>query len=299
MSTCRAKPTCGVWTSTNARRFTLQRQRLDNGHWQSMFAFYIDWWLFSITNKSLHRDTLRLLKYCFDMAQIQIRRSAHANHHHFLDDQQFIAITLIIILSPNISPRTSSGTPPSTLLRAQTMFLLSHFFSGRSEGQRPRTETSLERIKTLLRMLKMFSSGPAQTWPPWTTTVAHLSSLLRSFYCLAHFIMRTNKNINIKTYFYRQSWKSYKRKRAEKEAKKWSKSKLRWPCSMVFWITMIDNVQSPVYSIQKIIARTPWVVKGNKSLNLVWFKWGSQRWGILKDFPQSRCNLISHWSREK
>ena len=25
--------------------------------------------------------------------------------------------------------------------------------------------------------------------------------------------------------------------------------------------------------------RTPWIVKGNKSLNLVWFKWGSQRWG--------------------
>ena len=51
MNSCRAKPTCGVWTSTNAQRFTLQRQRLDNGHWQSMFAFFIDWWLFSkITN---------------------------------------------------------------------------------------------------------------------------------------------------------------------------------------------------------------------------------------------------------
>ena len=41
------------------------------------------------------------------------------------------------------------------------------------------------------------------------------------------------------------------------------------------------------------------IVKGNKSLNLVWFKWGSQWWGILKDFHQSRCILISHWSREK
>ena len=45
--------------------------------------------------------------------------------------------------------------------------------------------------------------------------------------------------------------------------------------------------------------RTPWIVKGNKSLNLVWFKWGLQSWGILKHFPQSRCILISHWSREK
>ena len=46
-------------------------------------------------------------------------------------------------------------------------------------------------------------------------------------------------------------------------------------------------------------AYTPWIVKGNKSLNLVWFEWGSQWWGILKHFPQSRCILISHWSREK
>ena len=45
--------------------------------------------------------------------------------------------------------------------------------------------------------------------------------------------------------------------------------------------------------------RTPAIVKGNKSLNLVWFKWGSQLWGILKHFSQSRCILISHWSREK
>ena len=47
------------------------------------------------------------------------------------------------------------------------------------------------------------------------------------------------------------------------------------------------------------LSKTPWIVKGNKSLNLVWFKWGSQWWGILKHFPQSRCILISHWSREK
>ena len=50
------------------------------------------------------------------------------------------------------------------------------------------------------------------------------------------------------------------------------------------------------------LSRTPGIVKGNKSLkisHLVWFKWGSQWRGILKDFPQSRCILISHWSREK
>ena len=49
-------------------------------------------------------------------------------------------------------------------------------------------------------------------------------------------------------------------------------------------------------------SRTPGIVKGNNSLkisHLVWFKWGSQWRGILKDFPQSRCILISHWSREK
>ena len=45
------------------------------------------------------------------------------------------------------------------------------------------------------------------------------------------------------------------------------------------------------------IVRTPGIVKGNNPLNLVW--WGSQWLGILKDFPQSRCILISHWSREK
>ena len=45
-------------------------------------------------------------------------------------------------------------------------------------------------------------------------------------------------------------------------------------------------------------ARTPSIVKGNKSLNLVWFKWGSQWWGILKHFPQSRCIFIPHWTRE-
>ena len=47
------------------------------------------------------------------------------------------------------------------------------------------------------------------------------------------------------------------------------------------------------------ITRTPSIVKGNKSLNLVWFKWGLQWWGILKYFPQSRCIFISHGSGEK
>ena len=46
------------------------------------------------------------------------------------------------------------------------------------------------------------------------------------------------------------------------------------------------------------LLRTPGIVKGNNPLSLVWFKWGSW-WGILKHFPQSRCILISHWSREK
>ena len=45
--------------------------------------------------------------------------------------------------------------------------------------------------------------------------------------------------------------------------------------------------------------RTPGIVKGNNLLSLVWFKWGSEWWGILKHFAHSRCILISHWSREK
>ena len=108
MSTCRAKPTCGVWTSTNARRFTLQRQRLDNGHWQSTFAFYIDWWLFSINNKSVHRDTLRLLKYCFDMGQIQIRRLAHTDHHYCPE----FAIMFTLVLTSTPGPAWEHRPPP-------------------------------------------------------------------------------------------------------------------------------------------------------------------------------------------
>ena len=67
-------------------------------------------------------------------------------------------------------------------------------------------------------------------------------------------------------------------------------------------------------------ARTPSIVKGNKSLkisHLVWSKWGSQwwsssiccylplvewlisQWGILKHFPQSIWIFICHWPREK
>ena len=49
---------------------------------------------------------------------------------------------------------------------------------------------------------------------------------------------------------------------------------------------------------RKFVPRTPSIVKGNKSLSLVWSKWGSQWWGILKHFPRSRCIFFSHWSRE-
>ena len=52
-------------------------------------------------------------------------------------------------------------------------------------------------------------------------------------------------------------------------------------------------------SIARTPSRTPGIVKGNNPLSLVLFKWGSPWWGILKHFPQSRCILISHWSREK
>ena len=55
----------------------------------------------------------------------------------------------------------------------------------------------------------------------------------------------------------------------------------------------------PICQIRYKDTRTPSIVKGNKSLNLVWFKLGSQWWAILKHFPQSRYILISHWSREK
>ena len=45
--------------------------------------------------------------------------------------------------------------------------------------------------------------------------------------------------------------------------------------------------------------RTTGIFKGNNPLSLVWFKWGSQWWGILKHFPQGRCILISLLSSEK
>ena len=67
----------------------------------------------------------------------------------------------------------------------------------------------------------------------------------------------------------------------------WQSLGLRW------WVMAINGIE---------MARTPSIVKGNKSLkisHLVWFKWRSQWWGILKHFPQSRCILISHWLREK
>ena len=62
------------------------------------------------------------------------------------------------------------------------------------------------------------------------------------------------------------------------------------------------------------IVRIPLIVKDNKSLNLVWSKWGSQiwsssiccylplvewllgHWGILKHFLQSRCIFILYLS---
>ena len=64
-------------------------------------------------------------------------------------------------------------------------------------------------------------------------------------------------------------------------------------------INIFVNLYSILTGISHEMPRTPSIVKGNKSLNLVWFKWGSQWWGIVKHFPQSRCILISHWSREK
>ena len=48
-----------------------------------------------------------------------------------------------------------------------------------------------------------------------------------------------------------------------------------------------------------LFSRTPWIVKCNNPSNLVWSRWGSQSWGMLKHFPESRCILIFYWSREK
>ena len=64
-------------------------------------------------------------------------------------------------------------------------------------------------------------------------------------------------------------------------------------------INIFVNLYSILTGISHEMPRTPSIVTDNKSLNLVWFKWGSQWWGIVKHFPQSRCILISHWSREK
>ena len=51
-------------------------------------------------------------------------------------------------------------------------------------------------------------------------------------------------------------------------------------------ITWICHVSFSQIGLTRVHTRTPWIV--NKSLNLVWFKWGSQWWGILKHFPQRR-----------
>ena len=80
---------------------------------------------------------------------------------------------------------------------------------------------------------------------------------------------------------------------------------LPWICPVPSYITegRLQSVQWTIlYQFKQIRPRTPSIVKGNKSLkisHLVWFKRGSQWWAILKHFPQSRCILISHWSREK
>ena len=64
-------------------------------------------------------------------------------------------------------------------------------------------------------------------------------------------------------------------------------------------INIFVNLYSILTGISHEMPRTPSIVTDNKSLNLVWFKWGSQWWGIVKHFPQSRCILISHWAIEK
>ena len=62
----------------------------------------------------------------------------------------------------------------------------------------------------------------------------------------------------------------------------------------------VDQIMVHPFCVWRtIMVRTPWLVKCNNPLNLVWSRWGSQSWGILKHFPESRCILISHWSREK
>ena len=78
--------------------------------------------------------------------------------------------------------------------------------------------------------------------------------------------------------------------------------KYYWGCVTVgrsfFWIDGRKSSVSWKYQ-NKYQGHGQGIVKGNNPLSLVWFKWWSQWWGILKYFPQSRCILISHWSREK
>ena len=64
-------------------------------------------------------------------------------------------------------------------------------------------------------------------------------------------------------------------------------------------INIFVNLYSILTGISHEMPRTPSIVTDNKSSSLVWFKWGSQWWGIVKHFPQSRCILISHWAIEK
>ena len=79
--------------------------------------------------------------------------------------------------------------------------------------------------------------------------------------------------------------------------------------SLISWIFFTTRAQAfpPCHKIKltnlKQVTiwqtRTPWIVKCNNPFNLVWSTWGWQSWGILKHFPEIKCILISHWSREK
>ena len=58
----------------------------------------------------------------------------------------------------------------------------------------------------------------------------------------------------------------------------------------LFTLSLLFFTTSEAYKLfwdWVLSARTPAIVKGNNLLNLVWFKWGSQSWGIRADVSLS------------
>ena len=64
--------------------------------------------------------------------------------------------------------------------------------------------------------------------------------------------------------------------------KKWARARVVSQLSVILYA-----IYSHCVKFYTLCARTPGIVKGNNPLSLVWFKWGSQSWGIRADVSLS------------